>query len=73
MVPNKHIRQTYGTGVQLPIVLLLWAEEQLGDMVEQTDALCLKRMIELTVTDIWYVCVPVQLSIRLNACSSVSL
>ena len=38
----------------VPIIMLLWAEGKLGDMVEQTNAMCLTRMMELAVTDIWH-------------------
>ena len=38
----------------LPTIMLLLAEDKLGVMVDQTDAMCLKRMMELAVTDIWH-------------------
>ena len=38
----------------LPTMMLIWAETTLGDMVEETDDLCITRMMELADTDIWH-------------------
>ena len=44
----------FGTCWVLPILLLLYAEDHFGDMVEETDALLIGRMTELSDTDIWH-------------------
>ena len=33
---------------------MIWAEDYLGDMVEETDNLYITRMMELAETDIWH-------------------
>jgi len=41
----------------LPTMMLIWAETRLGDMVEETDNLCITRMMEVSRKPVGFVAI----------------